>query len=133
MKIRPMAPQDLDAVAAIQATAPEGASWRPEEYLGYDAWVAEEDGVVGFAVVREVSPGESEVLNVAVDPRRRRKGVGRALLRHLVREGEWFLEVRTSNVAAITLYLSEGFIVAGRRKQYYQNPDEDAIVLVRRS
>ena len=89
--------------------------------------------VAGYVFCREVA-GESELLNLAVDPGLRRGGVGRMLLAAAI---EWlttrgaretFLEVRASNVAAIALYEEVGFRAVGRRPGYYQRPPEDAIL-----
>jgi ribosomal-protein-alanine N-acetyltransferase len=75
------------------------------------------------------------VLNLAVAPSFRRRGVARALLGaslgHLRkrRVEEVFLEVRESNQSAQALYLSSGFRPVGQRTAYYRNPKEDALVL----
>jgi ribosomal-protein-alanine N-acetyltransferase len=76
------------------------------------------------------------VMNVAVDPERRREGVASALLAELfVRVGEeqvrYTLEVRRSNHGAIRLYEREGFRAAGLRRRYYQDNGEDALVMWR--
>jgi ribosomal-protein-alanine N-acetyltransferase len=76
------------------------------------------------------------VMNVAVDPERRREGVASALLGELyVRVGDeqarYTLEVRRSNDAAIRLYEREGFRAAGIRRRYYQDNGEDALVMWR--
>ncbi|HEY6075019.1 MAG TPA: ribosomal protein S18-alanine N-acetyltransferase, partial [Anaerolineales bacterium] len=83
---------------------------------------------------REVA-GTGEVLNLAVAPDSRRRGVARALLRAGLarlrkrRVQEVFLEVRESNQSAQALYLSYGFRPVGQRTAYYRNPKEDALVL----
>ena len=91
-------------------------------------------GIAGYLIGREVA-GTGEVLNLAVAPSFRRRGVARALLRaslgHLRkrRVEEVFLEVRESNQSAQALYLSSGFRPVGQRTAYYRNPKEDALVL----
>jgi [ribosomal protein S18]-alanine N-acetyltransferase len=97
--------------------------------------VAEVGGdIVGYLIAREAG-GSGEILNLAVDPPRRRGGVGRILLdaglATLRRRGaeEIFLEVRESNLAAQALYLGAGFRPVGQRAGYYRNPLEDALVL----
>lgn len=91
-------------------------------------------GVVGYVLVREVG-GSGEILNLAVAPELRRRGVGRALLQAALGglaergAGEVFLEVRDSNLAARELYQREGFQVVGVRRGYYRSPSEDALVL----
>jgi len=127
--IRAATVEDLAAIAAIQQAAPEASQWKPEDYLGHRCIVAETAGeVTGFLVTRETAPGECEILNLAVDPRWRRLGIGRQLL-DTVLQGEIFLEVRDSNGDARAFYENAGFRAVGRRRAYYSNPDEDAIVL----
>jgi ribosomal-protein-alanine N-acetyltransferase len=93
-----------------------------------------ESAVIGYMVGREAA-GTGEVLNLAVDPPFRRRGVAQALLEAglaaLARRGvdEVFLEVRESNAAAQALYAGAGFRIVGRRSAYYRNPVEDALVL----
>ncbi len=130
--IRPASPEDLDAIGKIQAASPEASQWPPQDYLAYRCIVGEVDGVVaGFLVSRQTGPGEREILNLAVDPAARRKGLGRALLAHELHHapGEWFLEVRASNVEAVSLYQSIGFHNVTVRNNYYANPPESAIVM----
>ena len=76
------------------------------------------------------------IMNVAVDPDRRRQGIARRLLTALLRridvEGARFtLEVRESNTGAIALYERFGFRAAGRRRRYYQDNGEDAVIMWR--
>ncbi|HEU4657649.1 MAG TPA: ribosomal protein S18-alanine N-acetyltransferase [Capillimicrobium sp.] len=76
------------------------------------------------------------LMNVAVDPDQRREGLARALLTELLHriggdEARITLEVRPSNDAAIRLYESFGFRAAGRRRRYYQDNGEDALILWR--
>jgi ribosomal-protein-alanine N-acetyltransferase len=76
------------------------------------------------------------VMNVAVDDRLRRQGIARAMLEHLFsvadRPGEQYtLEVRPSNPEAIRLYESYGFRDAGRRRGYYHDNREDAVIMWR--
>src|ERR1700689_4657377 len=95
--IRPGAAADLADVAAIQAASPEAAQWPPEDYLGLDFRVCILDNrIAGFAVSRITAPDERELLNLAVSPEFRRRGVGAALVRSLITEGAIcvFLEVR---------------------------------------
>lgn len=92
------------------------------------------NGIAGYLIGREVA-GTGEVLNLAVAPDYRRRGVARALLRSGLaylrkrRVEEVFLEVRESNQSAQALYLSSGFRPIGQRAAYYRNPKEDALVL----
>lgn len=97
--------------------------------------VAIESGVaVGYLLARHAG-GSGEILNLAVAPSTRRRGVGRALLDEALRvlaahgAGEVFLEVRESNQPALALYQGRGFRIAGSRRGYYRLPSEDALVL----
>ena len=91
-------------------------------------------GAAGYFIGREVA-GTGEVLNLAVDPAFRRRGIGGALIEAGLaalrqrRVDEVFLEVRESNVPAQALYLGHGFRPVGQRAAYYRNPREDALVL----
>jgi len=99
------------------------------------ALVVEQEGsVVGFIVGRQVED-EWEIENIAVTGAARRCGLGSRLVGELLdlvrkRGGKSiFLEVRESNRAARSLYEKWAFLEVGRRKMYYQNPAEDALVL----
>jgi [ribosomal protein S18]-alanine N-acetyltransferase len=132
MKIRAATGDDLAAIAAIQAASPEASQWDPEGYLDYDCLVAiEDDHVAGFLVSRQTAPGEREILNVAVELSERRRGVARRLIAAELERprGQWFLEVRQSNLAAFNLYKACGFQEIGRRASYYHNPPEPGIVM----
>ena len=84
------------------------------------------------------SHGECYVDNIAVFGHHRRKGVGGALVGALIQEAQRqeaefiSLEVRPSTRAAVTLYTKLGFAEEGRRKNYYTDPTEDALLLTRR-
>jgi ribosomal-protein-alanine N-acetyltransferase len=81
--------------------------------------------------------GEGYVTNVAVSPESRRKGVASALVKALLDYGEknglelLTLEVRESNFAARQLYAGFGFVPVGRRKAFYEEPTEDAIIMTK--
>ena len=91
-------------------------------------------GMAGYLIGREVA-GTGEVLNLAVVPEFRRRGIAGALLEAGLaafrrrKVDEVFLEVRESNRSAQALYLSRGFRAVGQRASYYRNPKEDALVL----
>jgi [ribosomal protein S18]-alanine N-acetyltransferase len=129
--IRRGQPEDLEAIAAIQADSPEAAQWNPADYLAYDLWVAvAEDAVAGFLAARAAAD-EAEILNLAVARRFRRRGVARELLEGYIESfsGAIFLEVRESNRAAQSTYQAIGFTVVSRRDSYYEFPPEAAIVM----
>jgi ribosomal-protein-alanine N-acetyltransferase len=132
MNVRGATADDLAAISAIQKASPEASQWDPASYLDYECSVAISGGqVVGFLVVRQIAPNEREILNLAVDPAERRRGVARELLESELRrvKCKWFLEVRTSNSCAINLYENAGFRAAGRRESYYRDPVESGIVM----
>jgi len=131
MNVRTVTSEDLAAIAEIQASSPEASQWDPKSYLDYDCIVVADPHVSGFLVSRQTAPGEREILNLAVEPSQRRRGVARALLQGELRreKTQWFLEVRESNIGAILLYQSAGFRVAGRRESYYRDPPETGIVM----
>ena len=130
--IRAGAASDLERIEAIQRASPEASQWTVSDYLYYSFVVAEVDGVVaGFAVWRGVDVEEWELLNIAVGPAFRGRGLGRALI-DVLPAGRVFLEVRESNANARRLYEQCGFAVIGKRRKYYQHPAEDGIVLERK-
>ena len=81
------------------------------------------------------SPDELEILNLAVAPEWRGQGCGKRLLRLVLRMaanmgiGQALLEVRAGNIPALALYKGQGFTQAGRRRGYYHDSGEDALVL----
>ena len=96
---------------------------------------AEDGGVLGYAGLQVVLD-EGYIDNIAVEPAARRHGVGDELLDVFCRFGEVHLafltlEVRASNAPAIALYRKHGFEEAGRRKDYYAKPSEDAVIMTR--
>lgn len=99
--------------------------------------VAEQEGqIAGYCGCYQILE-EAEIVNVAVDKALRRKGIGRRMLTELMRLGEergafaYTLEVRSSNTPAIRLYESLGFKSLGVRKNFYEKPTEDAIIMWR--
>jgi len=128
MMTRQATRKDLSAIGLIQGAS----SWFPADYLDYDCRVAVVGHIVaGFVASRQTAPGEREILNIAVAPAQRRQGIARRLLEEELAgsPGAWFLEVRESNTAAISLYETLGFQITGRRQDYYIDPIEAAIVM----
>ncbi len=122
--VRPANEGDLPAIERLEGDG----GWEPASYLLYDVQVAEAAGeVIGFIASRTVGD-EGEVLNLVVDPAWRRRGVATRLL-ETVKAPELFLEVRVSNSPARSLYSKLGFLEQGRRRDYYVNPIENAIVM----
>ena len=95
---------------------------------------AEGDTVAGYIGSQTVID-ETDMMNVAVHPDFRRQGIAEALVNALVENLKKMgsrcltLEVRASNAPAIALYGKLGFAEIGRRKNYYRNPREDALIL----
>ena len=91
--------------------------------------------IAGYACLYQVVD-EGEIVNVAIDPKYRQQGYGAKLVRALVDLGlnlgaeRFFLEVRKSNVAGQALYSSLGFEECGIRKGFYENPKEDAVLML---
>ena len=130
--LRPGLEGDLPAVAEIQAASPEAAQWNVRDYLNYEFTLAcRGDEVAGFAVWRRLGDTEIELLNLAVKPSLRRKGVARTLLSLLTAshgQSVW-LEVRDSNLAARNLYKKLGFLEVAKRREYYDSSGKGAIVM----
>jgi ribosomal-protein-alanine N-acetyltransferase len=139
-RIRPAVPADAKTLVALERRAFTDP-WTEASFQEAltSAWtfalVAEATrGTAGYLIGREVA-GTGEVLNLAVAPEYRRRGIAGALLEAALaafrrrRVDEVFLEVRESNLSAQALYLSRGFRPVGQRAAYYRNPKEDALVL----
>jgi ribosomal protein S18 acetylase RimI-like enzyme len=132
VEIRAATASDLESIIAIQNLAPDASHWEPSDYLQNDCLIATDGGrVIGFLLARQIASGEREILNLAVAPAERRRGVARKLLNaELARiRGAWFLEVRESNLAALALYESTAFQRVGKREAYYYDPLESGIVM----
>jgi ribosomal-protein-alanine N-acetyltransferase len=90
--------------------------------------------IVGYIIARETA-GELHINNVAVRSEYRRRGIGATLLNRVLEEARSrkakaaFLEVRSANRAAQTLYEKSGFKAIARRANYYSEPQEDAVVM----
>lgn len=123
----------------IEAQAPTAAHWSEDEYDRIFAGdpprlaIVIGDTVQGFLIANQIGP-EWELENIAVAAGARRRGLASALLGHFLavvkQQGgdSVFLEVRASNAAARAFYAKYGFAETGRRRHYYQHPDEDAVL-----
>ena len=102
-----------------------------------DFFVLAESGEIKGYFGSYIILDECYIANVAVHPSSRRKGFGKALVRHAVNNAESngcsfvSLEVRESNIPAINLYSSVGFEKAGLRKSFYSDPTEDGLIMTR--
>jgi len=143
---RPLRESDLAYVAALEAQI-HAAPWtignfRDTIAAGHCACVGEREGrIVAYGVLM-LGPGEAQLLNLSVVPDVRRQGLGRDLLRRFIDDArrlgalQLFLEVRESNIAALALYETEGFMRVARRDRYYPPAftgarREDALVMRR--
>jgi ribosomal-protein-alanine N-acetyltransferase len=141
MHVRQMDVGDVAAVAAIEATT--FSSWSREQI------VSELKRKTGCSLVAVASTGaveawccgfqtgiDTELLKITVSPLMQRSGLGGALLQKLctifTQQGaeQIFLEVRSQNRPALNLYIKSGFLETGRRKNYYKEPADDAVILV---
>ncbi|MFO8071092.1 MAG: ribosomal protein S18-alanine N-acetyltransferase [Polyangia bacterium] len=131
---------DLDAIMEIERAC-FGSPWprqaMRDEISRFRIWsraeVALLDGEIGGFSVYWVVASELHLLDLAVAPRFRRRGVARALIAHMLQREDGIdlvvLEVRRSNFAARGLYRSFGFAELGVRERYYADDGEDAIVM----
>lgn len=139
--VRPADYTDLSQLAAIEQASPGAAVWGADGYrtalvgdAGRSLLVAEASGAVVALLLYAGLPGEeAEVLNLAVDPAFRRRGIAKALVERLIAGGHAriLLEVRASNDSAQHFYAGLGFRQIATRKKYYRAPLEDAYVLER--
>ena len=129
---------DVPAILAIEHEAPSAAHWSTKQYNklveGGVVLLAEEAGrLCGFVCAHAVA-GEWEIENVVVAAEFLRRGIADELVRELIQRAEneaasaILLEVRESNLPARRLYEKHGFREVGRRRVYYSDPAEDAIL-----
>jgi ribosomal-protein-alanine N-acetyltransferase len=137
-----MTDDDLDAVTDLEAQLfPDAWSRQAfEESLADDSWgglIAEHQEVMAGYAFYTITDAEAHLTNIAVVPEQRRKSVAKVLLDRILevvirRNCEYLmLEVRPDNRAAIAFYEKHGFTLMYRLSNYYQNPVEDALVMVR--
>ena len=141
LEIRRLTYSDLPQVIAIERRA-FPTPWSLAMFVlelskpsGICLAALESDRVIGYLVCSRYDT-VWHLMNVAVDDRRRREGIATTLIEHLFetadRPGEQYtLEVRSSNRAAIALYQRFGFRAAGRRRGYYHDNREDAVIMWR--
>ena len=140
MIIRKMKASDVIAIAELEKRCfsdPWSADSIASELVNpLSYWlVAEMDGQVAGYVGSQSVLDAADMMNIAVSPEYRRRGVAKALVNELTAYLSknnviaLLLEVRVSNEPAITLYEKMGFQQVGRRPNYYRNPREDALIL----
>lgn len=142
MTIRPAKPADRPRILEIERSAPTAAHWREANYADILAGlgakrvllVAEERGrVLGF-IVAQATTVEWEIESVVVAEEARRRRLASRLLERLLDIAtargaiSVSLEVRESNAPARALYRNSGFAEVGHRANYYENPEEGAVI-----
>ena len=144
MEIRRSTPRDAAAIAELEAEI-FSDPWSERDICdticteGAMCYSAIKDGVpVAYIIGRIIAP-EAEIYRIATHPDYRGRGVAYRLLDYAVKTERGrglerlFLEVRSKNLAALSLYRAYGFEKIGIRKNYYKNPDDDAIVMLKAS
>jgi [ribosomal protein S18]-alanine N-acetyltransferase len=137
-RIRRLTYSDLPAVLAIERRA-FPTPWSLAMFVlelskpsGICLAATSEDGLVGYLVCSRYAD-VWHLMNVAVAPDRRRLGIASELMRRLFEdagsEARYTLEVRTSNDVAISMYRQFGFRPAGKRRRYYHDNGEDALIM----
>jgi ribosomal-protein-alanine N-acetyltransferase len=144
--IRPATPDDVPSIRALERQTETAAHWAEREYDALFAAEApprvtlvatsEADAgrLIGFVIAR-CATAEWEIENVVVTPEKRNRGLVIKIIRELLLQAQSagatsvLLEVRESNLAARRLYEKLGFSQHGRRSNYYQGPEEDALLL----
>jgi ribosomal-protein-alanine N-acetyltransferase len=146
-RIRTAAEKDLTAILSIEGEVQNPGRWNRREFReelwrpGTTFLVAEGGHpnllfVAGFLVILSAG-ADHEVLNLGVQQKHRRRGVGTALMEYFMARaaesgtGRLFLEVRFSNFPARCLYRKLGFQKVGLRRNYYRDPPEDAVIMSR--
>ena len=138
MNITEMQEKHLPALAELEKQcfhAPWSEKMLREELGGGIVLVAEQDGEVQGYVGCQTVLDEGYITNVAVSPDFRRRGAARRLIAELIARAKEkvlafvTLEVRESNAPAIALYTGAGFAPVGKRKNFYSNPTENAVLM----
>ena len=143
--IKDFSPEYLDDLAEMEKMCFPGDPWSRETFaetaanesfnilFAYDMQLSK---IVGYSVIYCVVD-QADLANIAVLPNCRGRKIGKALMDATIEKAreigvcEVFLEVRESNSAAIGLYSSSGFVEIGKRRNYYANPKEDAVLMMK--
>ena len=143
MIIRRTVPADLAAIYKLESAVFTGDAWSEKDLsavitssgaMCFSA-LGDDGELYGYTIGRIIAP-EGEIYKVAVLPERQGKGIAYRLLSYALKTERGrgletvFLEVRSQNLAAIKLYRSLCFKEIGRRKNYYKNPTDDAIIMM---
>lgn len=135
---------DLDAILRLETDTPEAPQWERATYEGFcedspakQLFVAADDDRLAGFVAAQIVVDVCGLESIAVGAATRRTGVGSALLTTLINwarqrgASRMQLEVRAENISAIGFYEHAGFRRDGLRRKYYQNPEEDAVLMSR--
>lgn len=142
IKIREMQLDDLEQVMTIEE-ANFSVPWTETGFFTFllredTLFLVAEEGekILGYCGVVTVQD-EGDITNVAVEKNRQNQGIGKKLLEEMFQRTQkagvcrLFLEVRAGNAAALHLYEKMGFVQMGIRKNYYEQPVEDGVVMMR--
>jgi len=141
LEIRRMTLEDVPAIVALDKLS-FSLPW-PERSFRFEltdnpasrCWVYEVDGSIVGMIIAWLLVDEAHIATIATHPDHRRQGIARKLLtyalRYMSREGALtsFLEVRETNLPALEMYREFGYEPVGRRKKYYKDTGEDAILM----
>lgn len=139
LTIRPLRDSDLPEVLRIESLA-FSHPWPPEAFTATDnefSYVLCEDQELRGYIMYHAVLDEGVIINFAIDPAYQHQGHGTRLLQDTLEQmiehriHRFFLDVRASNLAAQKLYRRFGFHRLGTRKNYYSQPEEDSIVMVK--
>ena len=142
VKIRSMEKKDVDSVIEIEQLAYGNHHWPKDSFMGelsnelarYYSVLNEKDELIAYCGCWHILE-EAHITNIAVNPKYRRKHIGELLLKTIIddcyKDMVKFitLEVRVGNIPAINLYKKYGFKSLGTRKGYYQDNNEDALIM----
>ncbi len=142
ISIKRMTPEDIDGVITIEEQAYGDHHWSRDSFMNelnnelarYYSLFNKNNELCGYAGCWHILD-EAHITNIAISANHRRKKYGEALLKRVIDDCYLekikyiTLEVRVSNQAAINLYTKYGFTSFGTRKGYYQNNNEDALIM----
>ena len=144
MEIRRARPDDATAIAEMEMNI-FGDPWGKKDIFSYICsdngmcFTALDNGEPIAYIIGQKIPPEAEIYRIAVREDKRQRGIGYRLLSYALKTERGsgvetvFLEVRESNIPARALYKAYGFEEISIRKNYYQNPSENAVIMIKDS
>lgn len=140
MILTKMLPRHIDGVKRLLDACFGESAWSRESILSqlenpvsYCAVALEEERVIGYIAFERIAD-EGSLVELAVDPEHRQQGIGRELVALMLTSCSGMrtvcLEVRASNIPAINLYRAVGFVPISTRRDYYDSPREDAVIMI---